>query len=426
MAAELEVSQGAAVTGDRSAPEAALAAIELEQALGPPGEEAVRIVLRHRNCAGEGFRRRVAPGVVELFGDSPRGLLFGAYALLDELGVRWPWPGEQPSAAATGRLERAEAAGAPQFPGRCMILGERALLEQAEEWIVWAGRNRLNTMFIHASTRRAPVGQAPEAMWRERRARLVVLARERGMVIEHGGHVLPELLPPDQIAALMRGQAPTADARRALERYVLDHPEADVLHLWIADLPEDVKGTPHTSDAAMRATNAVAAVVADVRPGVQVAHLAYHQTEEVPSTVRPLANVCLLYAPRERCYQHALNDPTCARNARYRKLLLGHVHHFASAEASPPRVLEYWFDAIRFCGAIPDLSETMAQDLAFYRDAGVHTVQMLMTGHGASPSMHPNPIAFTRLTWEDRVDDLRPTSPADAPTGGLISHERPS
>jgi hypothetical protein len=41
----------------------------------------------------------------------------------------------------------------------------------------------------------------------------------------------------------------------------------------------------------------------------------------------------------------------------------------------------------------------MARDLAFYRDAGVHTVQMLITGHGEPPARHPNPCAFARLAW---------------------------
>lgn len=402
MTVGLELSHGAAISGDRSAPEAALAATELERALGPPGDGALRVVLRHRDSAGEGFRRRAAPGVVELSGDSPRGLLFGAYALLDELGVRWPWPGERSPVLATSRLVDEKIADAPQLPGRCLILGERALLEQGEEWIVWAARNRLNTVFFHVSTQRAPVGQAPEALWRERRNGLVGLARERGMVIEHGGHVLPELLAPDQIRALMEGHPPSDDARRALERYVLDNPEADVLHLWGVDLPPDVKSTPGISDAALRATNAVAAVVEDVRPGVQVAQLAYHQTEEVPATVTPLPNVCLLYAPRERCYEHSLSDPSCARNARYRELLLGHVERFRATGAAPARVFEYWFDAIRFPGTIPDFTETMAQDLALYRDVGVHTVQMLMTGHGGTPPVHPNPPTFARLTWGPR------------------------
>ncbi len=123
-----------------------------------------------------------------------------------ECGVRGR-PSRSPVIATSG-LEDEEIADAPQLPGRCLILGERALLEQAEEWIVWAARNRLNTVFVHVSTQRAPVGQAPEALWRERRDGPVGLARERGMVIEHGGHVLPELLAPNQIRALMKGHRP--------------------------------------------------------------------------------------------------------------------------------------------------------------------------------------------------------------------------
>jgi hypothetical protein len=75
------------------------------------------------------------------------------------------------------------------------------------------------------------------------------------------------------------------------------------------------------------------------------------------------------------------------------------VEHFGQARAAPPRVFEYWFDAILFAGRVPNLSETIPADLAFYRDAGVHTVQMLMTGHRRPPAPHPNPSAFARLAW---------------------------
>jgi hypothetical protein len=74
------------------------------------------------------------------------------------------------------------------------------------------------------------------------------------------------------------------------------------------------------------------------------------------------------------------------------------LEHFGAAGAAPPRAFEYWFDAIRFA-SVPDLSQAMAEDLGFYRDAGVHTVQMLITGHGRPPRPHPNPPAFARLCW---------------------------
>jgi hypothetical protein len=394
MTVELELSRGWRDTGDRSTPEAALAAAELETALGPAGEDGVEIVLSHGDAAGEGFRRRATPGRVELHGDSPRGLLFGAYAMLEELGARWPWPGERATRPAGTRLEE-NVEESPALAGRCLVLGERGLVEEAEQWIVWAARNRLNCLFVHVSTRRDPTGAAPEAAWLKQRERAVALARERGMTIEHGGHLLPELLSSADLRELAEGRADAA--RRVLEEHVRSHPEADVLHLWGVDVPAGLSGGRDSSDAALRTTNMLAELAEDVRPGTQVAFLAYHDTEEVPRSVRPRHNVCLLFAPRERCYDHPLDDPGCRRNLRYRELFLAQVEHFRSAGAAPPRVLEYWFDAILFAGDVPDLAETMAADLTFYREAGAHTVQMLMTGHGSAPPRHPNPLAFARL-----------------------------
>jgi hypothetical protein len=394
---ELELVRGWRLSGDLSAPEEALAAAELREALGPSGEEGVEFVLSREGGVGEGFRRRAAPSRVELRG-SPRGLLLGTYATLEELGCRWPWPGEQGGPAAGTRLEE-EVEDAPALAGRCLVLGERVLLEDAERWIVWAARNRLNCLFAHVSTRRETIGAAPETLWRERRKRAVALCRERGMTIEHGGHLLPELLGRDDLEALAAGRAPSERGRRALERHVREHPEADVLHLWGADLPAGAGGGREAAEAGLRTANGVAELVEEARPEAQVAFLAYHDTEEVPRGVQPRANVCLLFAPRERCYEHPLADPGCRRNQRYRELLLAHVEHFDQARAAPARVFEYWFDAILFAGRVPDLSETIAADLAFYRDAAVHTVQMLMTGHRRPPAPHPNPSTFARLAW---------------------------
>src|SRR5439155_8981895 len=131
-----------------------------------------------------------------------------------------------------------------------------ALLDDVESWIVWAARRRLNCLFVHVGTGSAPVGAAPEGGWRKRRGRALELARERGMTIEHGGHLLPELLPPDEVRALSAGRSPSEGARRALEEHVGAHLEADVLHLWGADLPPGARGH-HASEAALRAANAV-------------------------------------------------------------------------------------------------------------------------------------------------------------------------
>jgi Domain of unknown function (DUF4838) len=395
----LELERGWRLSADISGPEVALAAAELEESLGPSGDVGFEVLLARGEGGGDGFRRRAAPQRLELHGDSPRGLLFGAYATLEELGERWPWPGERRARPRGAPSIEEEVERDPALPGRCLALGERALLDDGEDWIVWAARNRLNSIFVHVSAEEDPVGAAPESYWLDRRERLVGLARERGMALEHGGHLLPELLPHHQLQALVRGGRLDEGARRTVEQYALGHPEAEVVHLWGADVPGGAGGGRDASEAALRMANALAEAVEAVRPEAEVAFLAYHETEEVPRGVKPRPNVCLAFAPRERCYQHALTDPDCNRNGRYRELLLAQLEHFRAAGAAPARVFEYWFDAIRFSGGVPDLSRPMADDLAFYRDAGVHTVQMLITGHGGPPPPHPNPPAFARLSW---------------------------
>jgi Domain of unknown function (DUF4838) len=395
-AIDIDPTRGWRLDADRADPVIGLAAAELEAALGNPGEDGIEIRLSHGSGGGDGYRRRAHPARIELHGDSPRGLLFGVYRTLTDLGLEWAWPGREESRAGSARLED-EISEAPALPGRCLVLGERVFIEEAEHWIVWAARNRLNTLFVHVSTDRDPVGSAPEGLWLERRQRALELGRERGMTIEHGGHLLPELLPKEELSALAAGKPPSEDARRVIAAHVRAHPEADVLHLWGADLPSG--SGEQASEAALRTANAVGEVAERERPGVQVAYLAYHDTEEVPRAVRPRGNVCLVFAPRERCYEHTLGDPSCDRNPRHRDLLRGQIEHFGKAGAAPPRVFEYWFDAILFAGGVPDLTDTMAEDLRLYADAGVHTVQLLMTGHGSPPPPHPNPPAFARLAW---------------------------
>jgi hypothetical protein len=398
MSIAIDPSRGWHLAADRSDPAAALAAAELEAALGSPGQGGIEIGLSQAGGDGDRFRRRVSSERIELHGDSPRALLFGVYRTLEELGLRWDWPGQEPGRARGARVDET-VEDAPDLPGRCLVLGERAVVEDAESWIVWAARNRLNTLFVHVSTRPGPVGAAPEAAWRERRGRALEQARERGMAIEHGGHLLPELLPAKELRALAAGDAPSKDAGEILAEHVRAHPEAEVLHLWGADLQASATGGD-ASEAALRTANSVAEVAERERPGVQVAYLAYHDTEDVPRAVSPRSNVCLLFAPRERCYEHSLADLSCRTNRRYRDLLRAQVEHFGAAGAPPPRVFEYWFDAILFAGGVPDLTDTMAEDLRFYAEAGVHTVQLLITGHGRPPSPHPNPPAFARLAWE--------------------------
>src|SRR5215218_9643743 len=84
---DIDPTRGWHLAADLSNTTVALAASELEAALGRPGEDGIEIALSHAGGAGDGFRRRAQPARVELHGDSPRGLLFGVYRTLEELGL---------------------------------------------------------------------------------------------------------------------------------------------------------------------------------------------------------------------------------------------------------------------------------------------------------------------------------------------------
>jgi hypothetical protein len=119
-------------------------------------------------------------------------------------------------------------------------------------------------------------------------------------------------------------------------------------------------------------------------PGIEAGFLLYHDTlTGLPE--KPIMadsnrfippNVYALYAPRERCYAHAIDDASCSRNRLYWRSML----HARDVFEGRVDVFEYYGDTILwhyFNVAIPHVS---AADLRAYRQLGVRVVQALMFG----------------------------------------------
>ena len=93
--------------------------------------------------------------------------------------------------------------------------------------------------------------------------------------------------------------------------------------------------------------NLFAEALREVIPNVKVACLIYAgEAFEVPRKVRPAPGVFLEFAPMNHCYVHALNDPNCAVNRNYWRVLNECLEVFDPAEA---HVLEYWLDSSYYC-----------------------------------------------------------------------------
>src|SRR5439155_728913 len=142
------------------------------------------------------------------------------------------------------------------------------------------------------------------------------------------------------------------------------------------------------SDQALR----VAQAVADRLAGAgRIFHLAYHDTL-TPPRGRPGPQVWAEFAPRERCYAHALDDAACATNAPYWDALARHLEVFQGRVD----VFEYYGDALLFGGCAVPLVEVIARDLESYAASGVRGVSCLLFGSYSLWAYGVNVEAFAR------------------------------
>ncbi len=191
------------------------------------------------------------------------------------------------------------------------------------------------------------------------------------------------------------------------------HPAARLLQVF----PDDVVGGSwchcarcrDRSPVAQYATlvAAVAGVVEARRPGTQVGFLLYHDT--LSGLPEPAAvgvsgflppNVYALFAPRERCYAHAIDDPACPRNQAYWQ----HLVRAASLFPGRVDVFEYYGDTILwhyFNVAIPAV---IAADLQAYHRLGVREVQALAFGSYSVWAHGANLAAFAGLSAGQAAD----------------------
>jgi hypothetical protein len=361
---------------------------------------------------------RLADRAAVVSGASPRALLAGVYALLEAAGCRWsprgasgehvPGPDE-----ALRRVRPLEVR--PAFARRAFAADLATWHYSVPERL--AARLPSDVAFIDWMAKRGATGllfirHANDTQWLI--PELVGELGRRGLDLEGGGHVLVELLPralfgthPEYFPCAPDGKRSdlgnvcTASAgalavvRERAGAALAALPGATDFHLWGLDLagggwcacPPCSDLSP--ADQALATCNAVADALG---PGHRVFHLAYHDTLEPPRVVRPRPRVWAEFAPRERCYAHAFDDPACTTNAPYRRALDAHLALFAGRV----HVFEYYGDAILFGGCALPLAEVVQRDLDCYARAGVQGVSCLVFGQYSLWAYGVNVEAFAR------------------------------
>ncbi len=359
---------------------------------GEPGQ-GVNLFLRLDPAVGgnDAFLLRSEPQGLVIAAAAPRALLYGVYAYLESLGARFPHPGERheviPSRSlVTGGYDRHET---PSFAKRGMTFAY-----DAADWIDWSGKQRLNWVFHHT--------QFNDDWWSRNRDKLWPELQKRGMTLELGGHYLPHFIPRE-----MYRQHPEwfrfANGARVNEynfcpsnpeamaflkdrvrRYVSQAIEADVFNIWADDTAEDTSTwcfceqcqEYSPSDQNLIVMNAMAEAVKEVKPTGKLVYIAYHETIAPPQKVAPADNIVLMYAPRERCYAHALNDPDCAKNRQHAQWLEDLVKVFDPSQAE---IFEYYPDQVVFNHMLPAITDTIQGDMRYYKSLGIGLMEPLLT-----------------------------------------------
>ncbi len=365
--------------------------------------------------------RSIGPDIV-ILGKGSRGSLYGSYDFLERQGVRWFFPGRQFEVVPHHALDWSvplNISESPTFPKRILFYWPNNH-SSVEDWIDFSAKVRLNRLAFHYTW--------PARDWYTvLQSRLLPELQKRGMEIEVGGHFLSTFIPrtlftqhPDWFRINEQGKRVNDFNLNPFNQEALDYlasgaieylrqmPEASMFHLWADDMEgggwshEQGKEDYTPSDQALLVSNYLVKKLREKLPNADLAYLAYHDTVFPPRAVKPEAGLVYLYAPRERCYAHALNDPTCELNRKYAQALENGLPAFGGANAE---VFEYYADQILYENMTnPPIPEVLSADLQYYRKLGIPAVGALMTNTSNFVTPMVNMFLYPQALWDPQRD----------------------
>ena len=363
---------------------------------------------------------RNAQNAIAIHAGSERGLIHAAASVLEHLGAQFPVgaPPIFPHIEARRIAAIESFAVTPAFKRRAFVsdimtwnylFPERLALhlEHDREFIPWMARRGINAFSYirHAHDTRLKIDE------------LSPLLASRGIDAEYGGHVLQTLLPREQFGSHPEYFPATDDGERMVAgnlcvsnpaamklvregalKYVRDCPENTLLHIWGADVKRGAwcrcgacrELSPQLQYMAV--VNAIAEALSADASAPPVAYLAYHDTIEPHPALKPRDNVWFEWAPRERCYVHAIDDASCEINPRYLDTLKRYIDLFDGRG----HVFEYYADSILFSGLGFAMPQVIAADLRCYRALGIESISCLTFGAYSALAYPVNLEAFVR------------------------------
>ncbi len=363
----------------------------------------------------DGFEIVTGESYVRLCGLEPKGLLNAVYEFAGLLGFTFLYPGPEGEWAPEKvfMLETGVIRKTPRFPHRGLFLAAEDCYSP-EEHLIFLAKLKYNAVSCHAGE------DAPPELY-----------RRLGIRHEAGGHGLsacldrklfkehPEYFRMFQPEDFCGKRTPDSnlcvtnpDARRIVAKTFAEKLRAlpedlYALHAWADDLPGGgwcmcpSCRSFSPADQNMLGMKLLCRGADAAGSGVRVPVIAYHDTLFPGEQTMPEKRMYLLWAPRERCYAHRLDDPSCPRNRVHWEALKKWTGRFRGMDDA--HTFEYYQDQLLFTGMYPFLPETIAGDMDAYEKAGIESH---MTLEVSSWDILPdyNGLFFARAHWERGLD----------------------
>jgi hypothetical protein len=217
----------------------------IETQMLPQGNAAHLIILRHEDGIGNGFSWRLEQGILNIGGESGRGLFNGLFDFLAALGFRWIAPNQEtlPPKNNTALYALQDSYNYRPSTGdyrRRLLIDKNILPGQMDAILQWAIQNRIDALVF-------PLKVPPPNGLQKKFTEMV---EKYEIAIEAGGWDLSALVPRRyysfhremfRMASGKRDKStnfcPTSpDTIRILSkearRFFLSRPEVTVFHLW--------------------------------------------------------------------------------------------------------------------------------------------------------------------------------------------------
>lgn len=277
--------------------------------------------------------------------------------------------------------------------------------EVSDYWNTLLSNTSLNLVGIHpvgGLSSEEHINEAIAILSTPKAKKAIAELINRGVDIEYEMHALSWLLPrrlfaehPDWFRMNENGErvndyncCPSNSevlsfiAKRAAKLSQIFVPTTNRYHFWLDDVALSRCHCPQcsslsASDMSLLVYNAILNGIKTVNPYACHCYLAYHDTLQAPTKVKPEPGIFLEYAPMQRDLHQPLTDPNSTKNAAQVKSLDELLNVFGTKNA---KVLDYWLDNSYLSGWRKPVKhfkpepEVFKKDIAFYNEKGFEAI----------------------------------------------------